>query len=187
MNYYFCNQEKHFEKHLVALIKRPVMTMDKRTLKEKVSTLLVADKKTLDQLNLDFLFGYNIFPNHIMTFLTQWKFENRPMKVGDTILQQVFLPPVRSFSQKILFGVRINSIINEPTRKGFSYQTLEGHVEKGESSFTIENLDNGIVFRIHTFSEPTNWLSKMAGPFFALPYQRFCTRSALENVKRQLV
>ena len=72
------------------------------------------------------------------------------MKIGDTILQQAFIPPTQSFSQKIIFGVRINNIIEETNRKGFSYETIEGHVEKGESTFTIEKGDKGLIFNIKT-------------------------------------
>ncbi len=81
------------------------------------------------------------------------------MQIGDTILQQVFIPPVKQFSKKIIFGVRINAIINEAVRIGFSYETLEGHVEKGESTFTIEEIEGNIIFKIHTFSEPGSWLT----------------------------
>ena len=108
------------------------------------------------------------------------------MKIGDTILQQVFIPPTKTFSQKIVFGVRINSIIDEAERTGFSYETIEGHVEKGESTFTIEKGDGGLIFKIETFSEPGNLLTKLVGPIFTVPYQTYCTRTALENVKRQI-
>jgi tRNA C32,U32 (ribose-2'-O)-methylase TrmJ len=65
-----------------------------------------------------------------MTFKNQWTDENRKMRVGDTIAQQVYIPPTKTFSQKIIFGVRVNEIIDQVTEKGFSYETLEGHVEK---------------------------------------------------------
>ena len=108
------------------------------------------------------------------------------MKIGDTILQQAFIPPTKTFSQKIVFGVRINSIIDEAKRKGFSYVTIEGHVEKGESIFTIEKSQGGLIFEIKTFSEPGNLLTRIVGPIFTVPYQTYCTRTALENVKRQI-
>ena len=73
-----------------------------------------------------------------MTYLTQWGFEKRRMQIGDIIVQQVFIPPFRNLSHKIIFGVRINDIINDTKRIGFSYETLNGHVEKGISVFTIE-------------------------------------------------
>lgn len=122
-----------------------------------------------------------------MSCLTQWQFEQRSMKIGDTIVQQVYLPPLRQFSQKIIFGVRVNEIINEQNRKGFSYETLEGHIETGISIFTVEqNSKSNIIFKIQTFSKPGNILTQMLGPVISIPYQTFCTNQALNNVKKQL-
>ena len=137
-------------------------------------------------MNLDFLFDYKIFPDNIMTYKTQWADENRKMKIGDTIAQQVYIPPTKIFSQKNIFGVRINEIINQVHKKGFSYETLEGHVEKGVSTFTVEQLNDNIIFKVQTFSSPGNILTKILGPVFSIPYQTFCTKSALNNVKSQL-
>ncbi|HYI77464.1 MAG TPA: DUF1990 family protein, partial [Chryseolinea sp.] len=81
----------------------------------------------------------------------------------------------------------VNSIIDEDGRKGFSYVTIEGHVEKGESTFTIEQSGQGLTFKIRTFSEPGNLLTKLVGPIFTVPYQTYCTRRALENVKKQIL
>ncbi len=162
------------------------MPFDKRKLKEKVTAVHIKTDKRLDQLNLDFLFDYKIFPANIMTYMTQWGMEKRKMQIGDTILQQALIPPTSFFSQKIIFGVRINTIIDEVDRKGFSYETIEGHVEKGESAFTVEQTAQGFIFKIQTFSEPGNFLMKLVGPIFTVPYQGYCTRKALENVGRQI-
>ena len=162
------------------------MSFDKTKLIEKTTTIEIKTERTLEQLNLDFFFDYKIFPSNIMTFMTQWGQEKRKMKIGDTILQQVFIPPTRIFSQKIVFGVRVKNIIDEAERKGFSYETITGHVEKGESTFTIENGLDGLIFKIKTYSEPGNLLTRLVGPVFTVPYQAYCTRTALENVKRQI-
>jgi hypothetical protein len=186
MKIYLTDQAGNFDGLLKQLTTKPTMTFDKTKLKEKTTTIDIKTERTLEQLNLDFLFDYKIFPSNIMTFMTQWGQEKRKMKIGDTILQQAFIPPTRTFSQKIVFGVRINNIIDETDRKGFSYVTIDGHVEKGESTFTIENSIGGLVFKIKTFSEPGNLLTKLIGPIFTVPYQTYCTRTALENVKRQI-
>jgi hypothetical protein len=186
MKIYLTDQADNFDRLLKELMTKPTMTFDKTKLKEKTTTIDIKTDKTLGQINLDFLFDYKIFPSNIMTFMTQWGQEKRKMKIGDTILQQVYIPPTKTFSQKIVFGVRINRIIDETERKGFSYETLEGHVEKGESTFTIEQLDSGLIFKIKTYSEPGNLLTKLVGPIFTVPYQTYCTRTALENVKRQI-
>lgn len=162
------------------------MTYDKSRLTEKTTTIDIDTTKRLEQLNLDFLFDYQIFPDNIMTFKNEWTDQSRKMKIGDTIAQQVYIPPIRTFSQKIIFGVRINEIIDQSDKKGFSYETIEGHVEKGISTFTVEQLDNKIVFKVQTYSTPGNILTKLLGPIFSVPYQTFCTKTALKNVKRQL-
>jgi hypothetical protein len=186
MKIYLTDQKNKFNQHLDFLKTKKVMEYDKSQLIEKITTIDINTSKNFDQLDLDFLFDYQIFPSNIMTFKNQWAEENRKIKIGDTIAQQVYIPPTKTFSKKIIFGVRINEIIDEVDRKGFSYETLEGHVEKGISTFTIEQLDNKIVFKIQTYSSPGNILTKILGPIFSVPYQTFCTKRALNNVKQQL-
>jgi hypothetical protein len=186
MKIYLTDQQNKFKKHLSFLKTKNVMTYDKTRLMEKISTIEIDTTKKINQINLDFLFDYQIFPDNIMTFKNQWTDENRNMRVGDTIAQQVYIPPTKTFSQKIIFGVRVNEIIDKADKKGFSYETLEGHVEKGISTFTVEQLDNKVVFKVQTYSTPGNVLTKLLGPIFSIPYQTFCTKTALKNVKRQL-
>jgi hypothetical protein len=162
------------------------MAYDKFKLTEKCSIIEINTSKSLHQLDLDFLFDYQLFPQNIMTYKNQWSEENRTMRIGDTIAQQVYIPPTKFLSQKIIFGVRINEIIDQPDKKGFSYETLEGHVEKGISTFTVEQAGNKVIFKIHTFSSPGNVLTKLLGPVFSVPYQTYCTQQALKNVRRQL-
>jgi hypothetical protein len=162
------------------------MVYDKTRLREKTSITEIKTTKKIDQINLDFLFDYQIFPSNILTFLSQWKVENRKMEIGDTIAQQIFIPPTKLFSNKIVFGVRITEIIDQLDKKGFSYETLGGHVEKGISTFTLEQLDDKLIFKIRTFSIPGNSISKILGPIFSIPFQAYCTKKAIENVKRQI-
>ena len=186
MKIYLTDQKNKFKQHLDFLKDKKVMDYDKSRLTEKITTIDIETTKNFNQLNLGFLFDYNIFPDNIMTFKNQWSDENRKMKIDDTIAQQVYIPPTKTFSQKIIFGVRINEIIDQADKKGFSYETLEGHVEKGVSSFTVEKVDDKIVFKIKTYSTAGNILTKLLGPIFSVPYQTFCTKTALKNVKRQL-
>src|SRR6478672_11254940 len=142
MKIFLTDQKKKFKRHLEYLKTKKVMAYEKSRLIEKTTTININTTKTITELNLDCLFDYQIFPPFIMTFLSEWIEENRKLKVGDTIAQQVYIPPIKTFSQKIIFGVRINEIINQSNKIGFSYQTLEGHVEKGISTFLVEQLDN---------------------------------------------
>ncbi|GEM_PF-469039 len=183
---YTTHQTHHLKKHLEDLKTKDVMKFERSNLVEKITEVLIESEKQLSDLDLNFFFNYEIFPKNIMIFETQWNDENRKMQVNDTIVQQAFLPPVPSFSQKVIFGVRISEIIDETNRKGFSYETLEGHVEKGVSTFTVEQADDKIKFKIHTFSKPGNLLTKIVGPIISVPYQAYCTRQALENVKKRI-
>lgn len=186
MKIYLKNQAYRWEQHLDFFSSRPVMMYDKNRLTEKITVIDLDSSGPIHRLNLDFLFDYQIFPGHIMTFYTQWAAENRKMHPGDTIVQQAHIPPVKMFFPKIVMAVRISEIIDEEHRKGFSYETVEGHVEKGISTFTVENYNGQLQFKIHTFSTPGYWLSRLAGPVFSIPYQAYCTKAALKHVKQQI-
>jgi len=183
MQIHFADQQQHLRKHLERLREKQVMPYDRSELRETVSTIDLEPSLPLEELDLRPLFDYAIFPSHIMTHLTEWSGAGRAMEVGDTIVQQVYLPPTPSFSQKLILGVRVKAVINTPDRKGFSYETLEGHVEKGVSTFSVELSRNKLIFKIHTFSTPGTFLLRLVGPIFSAPYQRFCTKVALEHVR----
>ena len=183
MRIYLTDQTRNFERHLNDLRKKSVMEYEINRLTEKVSTITI----DTDKVDHQSIFDYNIFPDHILTRLTEWNSENRKMKIGDTIVQQVFIPPTKNISQKIVFGVRICEIIDDQKKKGFSYETINGHVEKGISTFTLEQTtDKKVIFKIRTFSAPGNFLTKLLGPIFSRPYQKYSTEKALRNVKRQI-
>lgn len=183
----FLNQTKRFPQHLGKLKAVDVMPYDKNSLVEKNSFIQIEGISKLSELDTTFFFDYCIFPEHILNACTQWSDEKRNMQVGDTIVQQVFLPPFPVFSQKAIFGVRIKEVIHEDKRIGFSYETLKGHVEKGISYFLLEETGQGVIFKIRTFSKPGNFLSKLLGPIFSVPYQTYCTRKALQRIKLNLL
>ena len=185
MDIYFKDQHQYLPQHLDALLGKSVISYDKAKLRENTTSIEIESTIAWSAINFDFFFGYQVFPGNIMSSLTQWVREGRPMmKVGDTIVQQVYIPPMPKLSQKLIFGVRIREIIDEVDRKGYSYETIIGHVEKGISIFSIERKASGkILFSIRTFSEPATFLTKLLGSVFSLPYQAYCTKRTLENVK----
>lgn len=185
MHIFLADRQPYFSQHLAALKNKPVMKYDRSRLKEKITTFTLQTATPLSDLDAAPLFDYRIFPEHVLTALTEWQQEGREMRVGDTIVQQVHLPPLRRFSFKLVFGVRICAVIDEPNRIGFSYETLEGHAERGISTFTLEQEGGIAVFRIHTFSEPGNrWLKMLS--FLTVPYQRYCTKAAGKHLVRRL-
>lgn len=185
MKIYLKNQAHQFDKHLELLKNKQVRCYDKSKLLEKTTSINIHTSKSMEQLNFDFFFNYHIFPANILIAKAQWATEKSNMKVGDTIVQQAFLP-LKSFSLKVIFGVRISEMINESNLKKFSYETLEGHVKQGISSFSVSADKDKIQFSIHTYSQPGNWLARLLGPIITLPYQAYCTRQALVHVKKQL-
>ena len=186
MKIFLTDQTKNLPKELEYFKKQAVKKYDTSKLIEKTTITSINCTKNLRDLPLDSFFNYEIFPLNILNHLTQWKYENRKIKVGDTIVQQVFIPPIRSFSQKIIFAVRICQVFNELTKVGFSYETVKGHIETGISTFTIEkDGSTNPVFKIHTFSAPGNILTKI-GSVFSIPYQTFCTHQALKEVKNRI-
>lgn len=186
MDIYLKDQKKNFENQLNSLKKRSICRYNPARLIQKVTTTTILNSKKLSELPLSFFFEYNIFPDYIMTSFCEWTIEKRHMAIGDTILQQVFIPPFKPFSLKIIIGVRISNIIDEPKRLGFSYETLEGHIEKGSSDFIIEERNNAITFSIHTFSKPQNVCMNLLRSVITMPYQDFCTHEALYKVRKQL-
>ncbi|MCH8904020.1 MAG: DUF1990 family protein [Bacteroidetes bacterium] len=182
MKIFLTDQKHNLPKLLEGLKEKSVRAYDINRMTEKVSIININQAPS----DYKFLFDYKIFPENIMTFLTEWKLDNREMNIGDTIVQQIYLPPTRLFSQKVIFGVRINELIDEPGIRGFSYETLEGHIEKGVSTFTLEQKDGETLFKIRTFSTPGNMFIKIMAPVFSVPYQTFCTTRALKYVKRQI-
>ena len=113
MKIYFKNQFNNLMVHLEKLKQKGVMSYDRNKLIEKISEIDIYTEKSFDELNLDFLFNYKIFPDNILNSKNEWNVDNREMRERDTLFQQAFFPPTENFSQKIIFGVRINEIINK--------------------------------------------------------------------------
>lgn len=184
MKVFLTDQRARLAKHLEDLKRAPIMPFDIASLRERRYEAVIATRRSLQELDIDFLFEYHIYPGHIMAHLGQWQAEGRRMQAGDTIVQQIYLPPLPPFAQKIICGDRVTDVINGPTRRGFSYATLEGHPERGKATFLFEDRAGQIVFSIHNFSGANLWISRVVAPLFTYPYQEYCNRQGLARVKR---
>lgn len=160
----------------------PIISYDVTLLKEKTSIVTVPCDKQIKELSFDFLFNYNFFPDNILTSYTEWNSQKRTIRIGDTIVQQIYFPPNKIASQKIIAGVRIKEVFKEDNLVGFSYETLKGHVEKGISSFQIYKTNDEINFKIHTYSKASNKIMDLFSPIFSSPYQDYCTNMALKQM-----
>jgi hypothetical protein len=160
------------------------------SLKEQISTLtfgLPQSVNSLNEFSHEYIFKYKIFPINILNHYSSWEANNREMKVGDTVVQEIYLPPIQKTSLKLIMGTRIKEVFQTNNKIGFSYQTLKGHVERGVSEFYVQLEGQKIVFTIRTFSEPGNIISSALGPFFSTPYQAYCTHKALKQMKQQFI
>ncbi|MBU2019584.1 MAG: DUF1990 domain-containing protein [Bacteroidetes bacterium] len=184
MKVYLKNQSKKFSHHLNRLKHEPIKAYNKRELRE-VNSQIVLDLR-FEEIDTSLFFDYRVFPSKIMTYLSQWQLEEREILKGDTILQQIYFPSFDWFSMKIVAGVRIKSVLKETERVSFSYETLEGHIENGCSEFILEKIGDVVYFRIKTFSKPGNFLVRLTAVLFAIPYQKYCTKSAMLQVKNLL-
>ncbi len=179
MEIYLTDQSKHFKKHLEVLKKLSVISYNKKQLAHKISSIEL--DCSFSDFNFAELFNYHIFPFNILSAYPQWNKENRSVQAGDTIVQQINIPPFKKLSQRIIVGVKVKEVIDRENCKGFSYETLQGHVEKGISLFQIEQVNNKTFFKIETYSAPAQSMLKLIKPISSW-YQDYCTEKALNNV-----
>ena len=138
----------------------------------------------LKKLNIDCIFSGSFFPSNIISIWPSWVAEERPIQTGDTIVQQLNMPPLDWTIPKIIFGSRVKEVYDGSCKRGFCYETLEGHIEVGSSSITIEKTVKGVLHaQVETFSKPGNWLARLLGPVFSIPYQAYCARKSVECVR----
>ncbi len=79
----------------------------------------------------------------------------------------------------ILAPCRVDMVIDEPGRRGFSYLTLPGHPERGRETFTAELDAAGVVWvSIAAVSRPGSILTAVAGPAGRLLQRRATVRYA---------
>jgi hypothetical protein len=184
MKIFLTNQQAQLVR-LLPEFKALPLSYDARTvLREKTTSVVVPSATPVTDLtsyNFDFLFGYNIFPSHILTFAAEWQHQGRTMREGDVIVQQAFVPPL-PLSMKCVFAVRVLQIFREPAKVGFSYGTLQGHAETGCSEFSFALREGLIYATIHTHSSPGILLTRLVAPLVTLPYQRYCTQLGLQRM-----
>lgn len=114
--------------------------------------------------------------------------------LGWTRILQAPTPPVAGelAAVAIRFGLwwinscRIVHVVDEPSRSGFAYGTLPGHVEAGEELFLAEQRADGSVwFEIHAYSRPRHPLTWLGYPLVRALQRRF-GREACARVHREV-
>jgi uncharacterized protein (UPF0548 family) len=126
------------------------------------------------------LLTYQVFPPEIMR--AQVCSADARLREGTTIVQRVAIGPLT-----LEAGVRIIRVWQdrEPggAETGFTYTTLQGHPERGVSSFRLRrNADaTSIDFLIDVRSRPGSWLTRLTRPV-ARRFQIRATEAALAYV-----
>jgi hypothetical protein len=189
MKVFLTNQESNLRGLLPQFKALPLSYDADTVLQEKESSVVIPGGAAVaDLTSHDFssFFQYDIFPRRIMAFAGEWQGEGRPMREGDVIVQQAFLPPL-PISVKLVFAVRVLKIVREPTKVGFSYGTLKGHPEMGHSEFYFAIRDGTVRAAIHTHSHPGTLLTRAVAPIMTLPYQQYCTNLGLQRMRESVL
>ena len=174
------DQRAYFQYYLEEFKKKQVIPYEKLLLPRKTGSICIP--KPYETLQLDVINKYHVFPTAILSSYSQWTNEGRDLEVGDTIVQQLHVPPTPSFCLNIIVGVRICETFRDGRCVGYSYETLDGHVEKGISRFLLQATDAASSsFQIETYSRPA---TKVLGLVQSVSswYQDICTDTALRHV-----
>ena len=77
------------------------------------------------------------------------------------------------------YGCRILQVIDEPTRFGFVYGTIDGHAECGEERFLVRlDTDGTVTYSLFAMSRPGRWFSWPGMPIARQAQGRFRPTSA---------
>jgi uncharacterized protein (UPF0548 family) len=117
--------------------------------------------------------------------------EDSPFETRDMLLEGRF------HGLRFHFGVRVGGLVDDETavdgrqvrRWGWSYRTLQGHLEMGQMDYQVRKwLDSGeVVFRIHAFSRPAhipNPVIRIGFRVFGRRIQRRFARHACQRMAR---
>jgi uncharacterized protein (UPF0548 family) len=109
------------------------------------------------------IFAYEVFPPNLVSPVLH----RVPLQVGDTVgILFHFLPGVDLFC-----GARVVACFDQARdgiwHTGFTYQTLVGHPELGEETFSVEkDLATGqVTAALRSWSRPGTWLTWLGGPY----------------------
>ncbi|HEY7606147.1 MAG TPA: DUF1990 family protein [Actinomycetes bacterium] len=117
--------------------------------------------------------------------------DDSPFETRDMLLEGRF------WGLRFHFGVRVGGLVDDETavdgrpvrRWGWSYRTLQGHLEMGQMDYQVRKwLDSGQVdFRIHAFSRPAhipNPVIRLGFRLFGRRVQRRFARHACQRMAR---
>ncbi len=104
----------------------------------------------------DLLMRYQFYPHDVLSHVSDFGLWNRWAQVGDRIVQRIHLFTL--FGKPVVDVLAMNEVrevITEPRRYGFTYVTVETHVEQGEWTACLEwTPDNQLRLTVHAISRP---------------------------------
>jgi uncharacterized protein (UPF0548 family) len=109
----------------------------------------------------DLLWRYRFYPDSVLTSVSHFSSANRPMRVGDRLVQRIHLPVFDVITMN-----EISCILDEPRCKGFAYATTAAHAELGEWQAQVNwRKDNSVWLIIHSESKallpwPLRWYAR---------------------------
>jgi len=104
------------------------------------------------------------YPPEVMTTVSDYSLENRPIRVGDRVLQRIRVFQYKNFPLlEVLTLNEITEVVQEPRRVGFTYTTTAAHSEIGEWSPEVIWRENGeVVLVINVLSRSRPGASRLA-------------------------
>lgn len=126
------------------------------------------------------ILAYHVFPDRVISGVV----DRVPVEVGDTIGAAFHLGP----GVDVFFASRVSERFDGETnglwRTGFTYQTLVGHPELGQETFSVEkNLSTGqVMVALRAWSRPGTWLARLTRPL-ARHWQLTGSLAALDNLE----
>lgn len=122
------------------------------------------------------LYRYEIFPSNLMH--AHVCSQDGLVERGATIVQRVRIAAVvLETAVRVIDVWRYSASTSQEA--GFAYATVEGHPEKGVSSFRVVKVGDSVEFEIRAISRPGSVVLASVHPV-ARWFQRFATRKALE-------
>lgn len=104
----------------------------------------------------DLLMRYQFYPHDVLNHVSDFGLWNRWVQEGDRIVQRIHL--LQLFGKPVLDVIGMNEVcqvVTEPRRYGFTYVTVDTHVEQGEWAAHVAWREDGeVVLTVKSISRP---------------------------------
>lgn len=158
----FTSPVGHLEKYKnITSNYEPKRVKENKRMNNDIYKIIIAKKPCEEQFSKakNMIWSFNLFPSSVMKVYSTFQLENRLMKKGDLIYEEINLIPGLVTTNGINI---IEEIIDEDKKKGFVCHSTKYHDEEGSLSCFVEERSSGeLVIVFETFS--------VFSPFFGFP------------------